>query len=90
MSFVFRGTRGDIENGFPEFIPERRAMVSFLCIVFCVRLLLLASILIVVVFYVSVFIQRALSIPTRLLFSLQVLIYWFCSLSCDFDRFVIC
>ncbi|KAM5556454.1 E3 ubiquitin-protein ligase SDIR1 [Rosa sericea] len=26
MSFVFRGTRGDIESGFPEFIPERRAM----------------------------------------------------------------
>lgn len=26
MSFVFRGTRGDIENGFPGFIPERRAM----------------------------------------------------------------
>ncbi|KAL6526802.1 E3 ubiquitin-protein ligase sdir1 [Orobanche gracilis] len=25
MSFVFRGTRGDIENGFPQ-IPERRAM----------------------------------------------------------------
>ncbi|KAB1217847.1 E3 ubiquitin-protein ligase SDIR1 [Morella rubra] len=26
MSFVFRGTRGDIESGFPGFIPERRAM----------------------------------------------------------------
>ncbi|ONI24393.1 hypothetical protein PRUPE_2G238100 [Prunus persica] len=26
MSFVFRGTRADIESGFPEFIPERRAM----------------------------------------------------------------
>ncbi|KAL2549616.1 E3 ubiquitin-protein ligase [Forsythia ovata] len=26
MSFVFRGTRGDIETGFPEFIPERRAV----------------------------------------------------------------
>ncbi|KAL0003153.1 hypothetical protein SO802_016934 [Lithocarpus litseifolius] len=26
MSFVFRGTRGDIETGFPGFIPERRAM----------------------------------------------------------------
>ncbi|XP_057978932.1 E3 ubiquitin-protein ligase SDIR1-like [Malania oleifera] len=25
MSFVFRGTRADIENGFPGFIPERRA-----------------------------------------------------------------
>ncbi|XP_026412015.1 E3 ubiquitin-protein ligase SDIR1-like [Papaver somniferum] len=24
MSFVFRGTRGDIESGFPGFIPERR------------------------------------------------------------------
>ncbi|KAL9165094.1 hypothetical protein ABFS82_06G149100 [Erythranthe guttata] len=26
MSFVFRGTRGDIETGFPGLIPERRAM----------------------------------------------------------------
>ncbi|GMH19043.1 hypothetical protein Nepgr_020884 [Nepenthes gracilis] len=26
MSFVFRGTRGDIENGFPGIIPERRTM----------------------------------------------------------------
>lgn len=26
MSFVFRGNRGDIESGFPGFIPERRAM----------------------------------------------------------------
>ncbi|KAA8539480.1 hypothetical protein F0562_026172 [Nyssa sinensis] len=26
MSFVFRGTRADIETGFPGFIPERRAM----------------------------------------------------------------
>ncbi|KAK7276294.1 hypothetical protein RIF29_17433 [Crotalaria pallida] len=26
MSFVFRGTRGDIENGFPGFVPERRAL----------------------------------------------------------------
>lgn len=26
MSFVFRGSRPDIENGFPEFIPERRAV----------------------------------------------------------------
>jgi hypothetical protein len=30
MSFVFRGTRGDIETGLPGFIPERRAMVCFL------------------------------------------------------------
>lgn len=28
MSFVFRGTRGDIETGFPGLIPERRAVVS--------------------------------------------------------------
>lgn len=27
MSFVFRGTRTDIETGFPGFIPERRAVV---------------------------------------------------------------
>jgi len=27
MSFVFRGTRADLENGFPGFIPERRALV---------------------------------------------------------------
>ena len=27
MSFVFRGTRGDIESGFPGFIPERPAVV---------------------------------------------------------------
>ncbi|XP_019433021.1 PREDICTED: E3 ubiquitin-protein ligase SDIR1-like isoform X2 [Lupinus angustifolius] len=26
MSFVFRGTRADIENGFPGFAPERRAL----------------------------------------------------------------
>lgn len=26
MSFVFRGNRGDIENGFTEYIPERHAM----------------------------------------------------------------
>ncbi|KAG8390846.1 hypothetical protein BUALT_Bualt01G0125900 [Buddleja alternifolia] len=26
MSFVFRGTRGDIETGFPGLIPERRAV----------------------------------------------------------------
>ncbi|KAK7290160.1 hypothetical protein RIF29_04387 [Crotalaria pallida] len=26
MSFVFRGTRADIENGFPGFIPERRTL----------------------------------------------------------------
>ncbi|GKV32912.1 hypothetical protein SLEP1_g41478 [Rubroshorea leprosula] len=26
MSFVFRGTRGDIESGFPGFIPERPAV----------------------------------------------------------------
>ncbi|OVA17824.1 zinc finger protein [Macleaya cordata] len=26
MSFVFRGTRGDLESGFPGFIPERRAV----------------------------------------------------------------
>lgn len=26
MSFVLRGTRGDIENGFPGFIPERRSV----------------------------------------------------------------
>lgn len=27
MSFVFRGSRGDIETGFPGFIPERRSVV---------------------------------------------------------------
>ncbi|XP_015876851.2 E3 ubiquitin-protein ligase SDIR1 isoform X2 [Ziziphus jujuba] len=26
MSFVFRGTRADLESGFPGFIPERRSM----------------------------------------------------------------
>ncbi|KAF7805436.1 E3 ubiquitin-protein ligase SDIR1-like [Senna tora] len=26
MSFVFRGSRGDIESGFPEYVPERAAM----------------------------------------------------------------
>lgn len=31
MSFVFRGTRADIENGFPGFIPERRALVCIPC-----------------------------------------------------------
>jgi hypothetical protein len=30
MSFVFRGSRADIEaGGFPGFAPDRRAMVSF-------------------------------------------------------------
>lgn len=29
MSFVFRGSRGDLESGFSGFLPERRAMVSF-------------------------------------------------------------
>lgn len=29
MSFVFRGARADIENGFPGFIPERRALVCY-------------------------------------------------------------
>ncbi|KAI8539987.1 hypothetical protein RHMOL_Rhmol09G0225600 [Rhododendron molle] len=28
MSFVFRGTRGDIETGLPVFVPERRAVVN--------------------------------------------------------------
>lgn len=32
MSFVFRGTRGDIESGFPGFIAEQPAVVS-LCVV---------------------------------------------------------
>ncbi|GJW91915.1 E3 ubiquitin protein ligase SDIR1 isoform X1 [Tanacetum coccineum] len=27
MSFVFRGSRGDIESGFPGYIPERRAVL---------------------------------------------------------------
>lgn len=27
MSFVFRGSRADLENGFTGFIPERRAVV---------------------------------------------------------------
>ena len=31
MSFVFRGSRADIEaGGFPGFAPDRRAMVRFL------------------------------------------------------------
>jgi hypothetical protein len=32
MSFVFRGARADLENGFPGFIPERRALVCSVCI----------------------------------------------------------
>ena len=31
MSFVFQGTRADIENGFSGFIPERRALVRTFC-----------------------------------------------------------
>lgn len=27
MSFVFRGARADLENGFQEYLPERRAVV---------------------------------------------------------------
>jgi hypothetical protein len=30
MSFVFRGARSDIENGFPSFVPERRTLVILL------------------------------------------------------------
>lgn len=29
MSFVFRGSRGEIESGIPEFIPGRRTVVCF-------------------------------------------------------------
>lgn len=32
MSFVFRGTRADVEGGFPGFMPERRALVCTFCI----------------------------------------------------------
>ncbi|OAY46120.1 E3 ubiquitin-protein ligase SDIR1 isoform X1 [Manihot esculenta] len=53
MSFVFRGTRGDLENGFPGFIPERRAVqrvhatrpVNSNSLVFLVTVLLLFMIL---------------------------------------------
>ncbi|GAV75174.1 zf-RING_2 domain-containing protein [Cephalotus follicularis] len=52
MSFVFRGTRADIENAFPGFIPERRAMrvhaarpVNSNSLVFLVTVLLLFMIL---------------------------------------------
>lgn len=34
MSFVFRGTRADIESGIPEFIPQRPVVVRFLSCVF--------------------------------------------------------
>lgn len=38
MSFVFRGTRGDIETGFPDFIPERRAVViSYYLLIFLLQ-----------------------------------------------------
>lgn len=30
MSFVFRGARSDIETGFPDYMSERPAVVSFL------------------------------------------------------------
>lgn len=33
MSFVLRGTRADIESGFPGYIPERHALVCHLCFV---------------------------------------------------------
>ncbi|KDP44931.1 hypothetical protein JCGZ_01431 [Jatropha curcas] len=52
MSFVFRGTRADLENGFPGFIPERRAVrvhaarpVNSNSLVFLVTVLLLFMIL---------------------------------------------
>uniref|UniRef100_A0A1D1YHI9 RING-type E3 ubiquitin transferase n=1 Tax=Anthurium amnicola TaxID=1678845 RepID=A0A1D1YHI9_9ARAE len=53
MSFVFRGTRGDIESGFPGFIPERRAVrihaggrpVNTNSMVFLVTVLLLFMVL---------------------------------------------
>ncbi|CAK7325719.1 unnamed protein product [Dovyalis caffra] len=52
MSFVFRGTRADIENGFPGFVPERRALrlhatrpVNSNSLVFLVTVLLLFMVL---------------------------------------------
>lgn len=52
MSFVFRGTRSDIENGFPSFVPERRTLrvhatrpVNSNSLVFLVTVLLLFMIL---------------------------------------------
>ncbi|KAJ0020407.1 hypothetical protein Pint_32785 [Pistacia integerrima] len=52
MSFVFRGTRGDIESGFPGFIPERPAVrihaarpVNINSLAFLVTVLLLFMIL---------------------------------------------
>ncbi|KAK4403295.1 E3 ubiquitin-protein ligase SDIR1 [Sesamum angolense] len=51
MSFVFRGTRGDIETGFPGLIPERRAVrvharpVNTNSLAFLVTVLLLFMIL---------------------------------------------
>ncbi|KAJ4822083.1 E3 ubiquitin-protein ligase sdir1 [Turnera subulata] len=52
MSFVFRGTRADLENGLPPFVPERRAMrvhgtrpVNSNSLVFLVTVLLLFMIL---------------------------------------------
>ncbi|XP_021295308.1 E3 ubiquitin-protein ligase SDIR1 isoform X2 [Herrania umbratica] len=52
MSFVFRGTRSDLESGFPGFIPERRAVrvhagrpVNSNSLVFLVTVLLLFMIL---------------------------------------------
>ncbi|WCJ19647.1 RING/U-box superfamily protein [Euphorbia peplus] len=52
MSFVFRGTRADLENGFQEFLPERRAVrvhaarpVNSNSLVFLVTVLLLFMIL---------------------------------------------
>lgn len=52
MSFVFRGTRSDIENGFSSFVPERRTLrvhatrpVNSNSLVFLVTVLLLFMIL---------------------------------------------
>lgn len=52
MSFVFRGTRGDIETGLPVFVPERRAVrvhaarsVNTNSVAFLVTVLLLFMIL---------------------------------------------
>ncbi|KAJ6720461.1 TARGET OF ERK KINASE MPK-1 [Salix viminalis] len=52
MSFVFRGARSDIENGFPGFVPERRTLrvhatrpVNSNSLVFLVTVLMLFMIL---------------------------------------------
>jgi hypothetical protein len=77
MSFVFRGTRSDIENGFPSFVPERRTLVILLLMftpffIFVSCWLYNNLLCFFLITIISVFTQLGLSIPIHLFFLSQV------------------